>query len=139
MRPTTGLSDEMTYTEHQEKEESKGEKMEETIHLLHIKRSYSQRELRIQKDTLCLTLSDHVDLEKSLPPFPMAEDPVMWWWEKSADLPLLTTIATSYLYAQASSTPSERVFSTAGNTISQERPQLLPEKANMLIFLPKNG
>lgn len=41
MRPTTGLSDEMTDTEHQEKEESEGEgeKMEETITPLHIKRS----------------------------------------------------------------------------------------------------
>ncbi len=92
--------------------------------------------LRIQKDTLSLTLSEHVDLEvehyKSLPPIPMAEEPMMWWlWEKRADLSLLTTIATSYLCAQASSTPSERVFSTAGNTISQERSRLLPEKANI--------
>jgi hypothetical protein len=58
--------------------------------------------------------------------------------EKRATLPLLTNIATSYLCAQASSTPRERVFSTAGNTISQERSRLLPEKANMLIFLQKN-
>ncbi len=154
VRPTTGLSDEMTDTEHQEKEESEGEgeKMEETIPPLHIKRSaleelFSEEDrelrLRIQKDTSSLTLSEHVDLEveryKSLPPIPIAEDPVMWWWEKRADLALLTTIATSYLCAQASSTPSERVFSTAGNTISQERSRLLPEKANMLIFLQKNG
>ncbi len=153
VRPTTGLSDEMTDTEHQEKEESEeeGEKMEETNPPLHIKKSaleelFSEegRELMIQKDTLSLTLSEHVALEvehyKSLPPIPMAEDPMMWWlWEKRADLSLLTTIATSYLCAQASSTPSERVFSTAGNTISQERSRLLPEKANMLIFLQKNG
>ncbi|XP_016129599.1 zinc finger BED domain-containing protein 1-like [Sinocyclocheilus grahami] len=153
VRPTIGLSDEMTDTEHQEKEESEGEgeKMEETIPPLHIKRSaleelFSKEDrelrLRIQKDTLSLTLSERVDLEveryKNLPPIPTAEDPVMWWWEKRADLPLLTTI-TSYLCAQASSTPSERVFSTAGNTISQERSRLLPEKANVLIFLQKNG
>ncbi|KAI2666748.1 E3 SUMO-protein ligase ZBED1 [Labeo rohita] len=154
VRPTTGLSVKMTDTERQEKEESEGEdeKMEETIAPLHIKRSaleelFSEEDrelrLRIQKKNLSLTLSDQVDLEvepyKSLPPIPMAEDPVMWWWEKRDDLPLLTTIATSYLCAQASSTPSERVFSTAGSTISQERSRLLPEKANMLIFLQKNG
>lgn len=40
--------------------------------------------------------------------------------------------------SQASSTPSERVFSTAGDTISQERSRILPEKADMLIFLQKN-
>ncbi|CAM4672887.1 unnamed protein product [Leuciscus chuanchicus] len=151
--PTTGL--EQTDTEHQQKEESsegEGEEMEETIPPLHKTRSaleelFSEEDrklrLTIQQDTSSLTLSERVDLEvelyKSLPPVPMAEDPVMWWWEKRAILPLLTNVATSYLCAQASSTPSERVFSTAGNTLSQERSRLLPEKANMLIFLQKNG
>ncbi|CAM4307043.1 unnamed protein product [Leuciscus chuanchicus] len=144
-----------TDTEHQQKEESsegEGEEMEETIPPLHKTRSaleelFSEEDrklrLTIQQDTSSLTLSERVDLEvelyKSLPPVPMAEDPVMWWWEKRAILPLLTNVATSYLCAQASSTPSERVFSTAGNTLSQERSRLLPEKANMLIFLQKNG
>lgn len=151
---TPGLSEEpeQTDTEHQQQEEeSEGEEMEETVPPLYKTRSaleelFSEedRELRltIQQDTSSLTLSERVDLEvelyKGLPPIPMAEDPVMWWWEKRATLPLLTNIATSYLCAQASSTPSERVFSTAGNTISQERSRLLPEKANMLIFLQKN-
>ena len=50
--------------------------------------SEEARELRltIQQNTSSLTLSDCVDLEvelyKGLPPIPMAEDPVMWWWEK---------------------------------------------------------
>ncbi|KAK5933433.1 hypothetical protein CgunFtcFv8_013916 [Champsocephalus gunnari] len=39
----------------------------------------------------------------------------------------------------ASSTPSERVFSTAGDTICPERSRILPEKADMLICLNKNG
>ncbi|KAI2644046.1 E3 SUMO-protein ligase ZBED1 [Labeo rohita] len=97
VRPTTGLSVEMTDTEHQEKEESEGEdeKMEETIVPLHIKRS-ALEELFSEEDR-----DDQVDLEveryKSLPPIPMAEDPVMWWWEKRDELPLLTNIATSYL------------------------------------------
>ena len=149
---TPGLSEEpeQTDTEHQQQEESEGEgeEMEETVPPLNKTRSaleelFSEddRELRltIQQDTLSLTLSERVHLEvelyKGLPPIPMAEDPVMWWWEKRATLPLLTT---SYLSAQASSTSSERVFLTAGNTISQERSRLLPEKANMLIFLQKN-
>jgi len=143
---------EHTDTEHQQKEESsEGESVEmETIPSLHKTRSaleelFSEEDrklrLTIQQNTSALTLSERVDLEvelyKSLPPITMAEDPVMWWWEKRAILPLLTNVATSYLCAQASSTPSERVFSTAGNTLSQERSRLLPEKANMLIFLQK--
>ncbi|XP_039520167.1 E3 SUMO-protein ligase ZBED1-like [Pimephales promelas] len=126
---------EHTDTEHQQKEESsEGESVEmETIPSLHKTRSaleelFSEEDrklrLTIQQNTSALTLSERVDLEvelyKSLPPITMAEDPVMWWWEKRAILPLLTNVATSYLCAQASSTPSERVFSTAGNTLSQE-------------------
>src|SRR4029434_6820565 len=53
--------------------------------------------------------------------------------EKTQAIPIPT-----YLCVQASSTPSERVFSCAGHAISQERCRILPEKANMLIFLQKN-
>lgn len=145
---TPGLSGEpkQTKTQQQKQNESEEEEIEEeTISPLNKKRSaleelFSEveRELTIQQNT-SLTLSERVDLEvelyKGLPSISMAEDEVMWWWEKRATLPLLTKHATSFLCAQASSTPSERVFSTAGNTISQERSRLLPEKANMLIFL----
>lgn len=144
----TGLTTELeqTDTEHQQKDESsegEGEEMEETIPPFQKKSSaleelFSEEDrklrLTIQQDTSALTLSERVGQEvevyKSLPPIPMAEDPVLWWWEKRAVLPLLTNVATG---------PSERVFSTAGNTLSQERSRLLPEKANMLIFLQKNG
>src|SRR4029434_5954575 len=54
--------------------------------------------------------------------------------DKNQTIPIPT-----YLCVQASSTPSERVFfSCAGHAISQERCRILPEKANMLIFLQKN-
>lgn len=137
-------------TDTEQEEQSEGEGMEETPPLFKPKCALEElfseedRELRVttQKNTLSLTLNERVDQEvelyKHLLPVPMAEDPVMWWWEKRATLPLLTHLATKYLCVQASSTPSERVFTTAGNTISQESSRLLPEKANMLIFLQKN-
>lgn len=88
------------------------------------------------------TIREQVDLEvqiySSLPAIPMSGDPVLWWWEKSGSLPLLSALAEKYLCVQASSTPSERVFSTAGDTISLERSRILPEKADMLVFLHKN-
>nr|XP_055075107.1 E3 SUMO-protein ligase ZBED1-like [Misgurnus anguillicaudatus] len=151
----TGPTTELEQTDTEQKDgssEEEGEEMEETIPPMQKTRSaleelFSEEDrklrLTIQQDTSALTLSERVGQEvevyKSLPPIPMAEDPVLWWWEKRAVLPLLTNVATGYLCAQASSTPSERVFSTAGNTLSQERSRLLPEKANMLIFLQKNG
>ena len=50
---------------------------------------------------------------------------------------MLSSLAEKYLFVQASSTPSERVFSIAGNTLSPESSRILPEKANMLIFMHK--
>lgn len=87
-------------------------------------------------------IGEQVDFEikmyRGLPAVPMSSDPVLWWWQKRDTLPLLHSVAQIYLCAQASSTPSERVFSTAGDTISAERSRILPEKADMLVFLHKN-
>ena len=52
-------------------------------------------------------------------------------------LPLLSKLSHSYLGIQASSTPCERPFSTAGDTISQERSNLIPDQLDMQICLQK--
>ena len=75
---------------------------------------------------------------QEIPPAIMSEDPAAWWWNQRKTYPLLADLAFSYLCVQAWSTPSERVFSTAGDTISPECSRLLPEKADMIIFLNKN-
>lgn len=67
-----------------------------------------------------------------------SEDPAVWWWNRRDTYPHLSELALSYFCAQASSTPSERVFSTEGDTVSPKRSRILPEKADMLIFLQKN-
>ena len=70
---------------------------------------------------------EEIQLYRSLPMISMAEDPVLWWWTKRDILPLLAELSHGYLSVQASSTPSERVFSTAGDTISQERSRIMPD------------
>ncbi|XP_035990930.1 zinc finger BED domain-containing protein 1-like [Fundulus heteroclitus] len=89
-----------------------------------------------------LSLAQRVDQEiqlyKSFPSIPCRDSATLWWWNKQDALPLLSGLAENYLCVQASSTPSERVFSTAGDTLSAERSRILPEKADMLIFLQKN-
>ncbi|XP_051999904.1 zinc finger BED domain-containing protein 4-like [Xyrauchen texanus] len=61
------------------------------------------------------------------------------WWKKNARLyPLLSSIAKAYLSTPATSVPSERVFSSAGDIVNVQRSQLLPENVDMLIFLKKN-
>ncbi len=47
-------------------------------------------------------------------------------------------IARKYLAISASSSPSERLFSKAGQVVSSQRAQMKPEQANMLVFLAEN-
>lgn len=79
-----------------------------------------------------------IEIYRGLSSIPSGQDPVAWWWGKRDSLPILSALSNTYLCVQASSTPSERVFSCAGHAISQERCRILPEKANMVIFLQKN-
>ncbi|KAK7944746.1 hypothetical protein WMY93_000474 [Mugilogobius chulae] len=67
------------------------------------------------------TFADRLELEiqmyRGIPPISVSADPTLWWWQKKDTMPLLAHLAEKYLCVQASSTPSERVFSTAGDTI----------------------
>lgn len=89
-----------------------------------------------------MSIQDYAEKEmqmyKETPPIFTSDDPAAWWWNQRMTYPLMSNMAFSYLCVQASSTPSERVFSTAGDTICAERSRILPEKADMLIFLKKN-
>ena len=88
--------------------------------------------------TILENIRNELSVYRGLLPIPTSEDPAHWWWSKKETFPILSRLSTTYLCVQASSTPAERVFSTAGDTLSKERSRLLPEKVNMLIFLNKN-
>uniref|UniRef100_A0A1X7UW54 HAT C-terminal dimerisation domain-containing protein n=1 Tax=Amphimedon queenslandica TaxID=400682 RepID=A0A1X7UW54_AMPQE len=47
--------------------------------------------------------------------------PSMWWKDNSKRFPLLSQVAMDFLHTPATSTPSERIFSTVGNTVTQKR------------------
>lgn len=66
------------------------------------------------------------------------EDPLKWWQKNEVDFPLLCQLARKYLVIQASSSPSERLFSKAGLVSTPSRAQLKPEKVDMLTFLAEN-
>lgn len=63
---------------------------------------------------------------------------LLQWWKKQVDLPLLSALAKSYLSIPATSVPSERVFSTAGDIVTAQRSLLHPDHVDQLIFLKKN-
>ena len=62
-----------------------------------------------------------------------------WWSKKSLFYPHLARLAKRYLCVPASSVPSERIWSLAGNIVTKKRAALLPENIDMLVFLNHNS
>lgn len=63
------------------------------------------------------------------------DDPLKYWLKVKDVYPNLYVIAIKYFVVVGTSVPSERVFSKAGNLISQKRSKLLSERASKLLFL----
>ncbi|XP_033725237.1 zinc finger BED domain-containing protein 1-like [Pecten maximus] len=61
-----------------------------------------------------------------------------WWKENELFSPRIAVLAKHYLAVQASSVPSERVFSLAGELVSKKRSRMSPEHVDLFIFLNKN-
>ena len=62
-----------------------------------------------------------------------------WWSSHEPSYPMLSRVARGFLCIPATSTPSERVFSLAGNIVTKKRCLLLPQNVDKLIFLNMNG
>ena len=68
-----------------------------------------------------------------------ANGTLLQWWEKNCfNYPRLAVMAKKFLCCQASSVPSERVFSFTGNLVNKKRCRLSPENIDTLVFLNKN-
>ncbi|KAM3838253.1 E3 SUMO-protein ligase ZBED1-like [Diretmus argenteus] len=71
-------------------------------------------------------------------PLSKKENPLSWWKTNAARYPTLAKLAKSLLCIPATSTPSERLFSAAGNIASKRRASLSSEHVDMLTFLHCN-
>jgi len=71
-------------------------------------------------------------------PVPRKENPLSWWKANATRFKTLPFVARRLLCMPAASTSAERVFSTAGLTITKLRSNLKPKNADALIFLSKN-
>ena len=67
-----------------------------------------------------------------------ADDSLKWWSENSKHYPNLAKLANKYLCITATSVPSERLFSKAGELISHKRSQIKPVNVDMFLFLNQN-
>ena len=66
------------------------------------------------------------------------EHPLNWWKEHQYRYPFLARLAMALMCTPATSVPSERVFSTAGDIVTQNRARLQPQHVDTLVFLKKN-
>lgn len=85
----------------------------------------------------CITTSE-ITRYLSAPNCQRNGDPLEWWRLEEKNFPNLSQIAFKYLTIQATSVPSERVFSTAGNVINKKRNRLSDKHASLLILLKEN-
>ena len=65
-------------------------------------------------------------------------DPLEWWRRNGETMKELRKLAKKFLTIPATSTPSERLFSKAGELINQRRSMLSDKNINMTLFLNKN-
>ncbi|KAK3929569.1 Zinc finger BED domain-containing protein 4 [Frankliniella fusca] len=66
---------------------------------------------------------------------PRTTDPVLYWERMASTFPVLSPIALRYAVLPATSVPSERLFSEAGQTASERRSRLKPDHLQALMFL----
>ena len=75
----------------------------------------------------------------ALPAIHINESPLDWWEVEATRFPLLAFVTKGYLAIPATSVPSERGFSTAGDVVTAQRATLTPENVDMLVFLKKKS
>ena len=87
-----------------------------------------------------ITLENELEKYLAEAPIPRKENPLTWWKANttSTRFKTLPFVARRLLCMPATSTSAERVFSTAGLTITKLRSCLKPKNADALIFLNKN-
>jgi len=69
---------------------------------------------------------------------PRSDCPLSWWARNKITYPSVAAVARRLLAIPATSVPSERLFSKAGDVISKKRNRLAPSKADRVVFLMDN-
>ena len=76
--------------------------------------------------------------EKVIPDAPSDVDQLSWWKHHQEALPPLAFLVRVVFAIPVASSKSERVFSVAGNTVTQKRASLAPEKVEACVIVKSN-
>lgn len=74
----------------------------------------------------------------SEPVIPRSENPLVWWSQRKAIYPRLYNLALKRLCITATSVPCERIFSKAGQIVTEKRSRLKSSKIKQIVFLNSN-
>lgn len=88
------------------------------------------------RNTLQL-VKNEVTAYKAVSCISVNSDPLLWWKTNEPIYPLTAKLAKRYLAIPATSVPSERVFSTAGEIVTARRFALTADNVDKLIFPAK--
>ncbi|GFG29959.1 hypothetical protein Cfor_05474 [Coptotermes formosanus] len=69
---------------------------------------------------------------------PKTGDPMHWWNDGKALYPRLYTVVKKKLCVVVTSVPCERIFSEAGQILSEQRSRMKSSKLAMILFLNAN-
>lgn len=83
-------------------------------------------------------VKEEVTSYKAVDCISLDSNPLEWWKTNEPKYPHVAKLAKRYLAVPATSVPSERVFSTAGDIITAQRSVLSAHNVDKLIFLTKN-
>ena len=83
--------------------------------------------------------TDEINKYKEVPQIKVEDNPLKWWQENAIYFPYLSQLVKERLCIPATSVPSERIFSTAGDIVTAQRAALNSDMVDKLIFLKKNS
>ena len=79
---------------------------------------------------------DEIRTYLAMPLVPFSgELPLDWWKNNQSSFPTLARMARDWLHVPATSVPSERIFSDAGNTVTETRTRLTKDSVRSLVCL----
>ncbi|CAI6373453.1 unnamed protein product [Macrosiphum euphorbiae] len=123
---TTLTPEQLEHSSHSKEQENLLTYLETTVTTLRSQTTYTSTAMTLFKQYMNLEFLNIYD------------DPILFWKNSRQMLGALCDVALKYSCIPATSVPSERVFSKAGQIVSARRNRLLPDNVDKLIFLNAN-
>ncbi len=81
------------------------------------------------------SIQREINMYRASPILPKTVDVLNFWRDNAKNYPMLVKVVRRIFCIQATSTSSERTFSTGGAVVTPKRSNLDPENVNMLVYL----